>query len=156
LHERVSYLRQAGGGFGVEPAVTTTLPKAPLESDERRRLGRGVCAISDRCEVSERSGATDDDILMCRPRQRPDPDAGAGEPGPVEQLTRVALALWRDVGMTDDPVRGDGMAGDQIPAQPFHRSHLRLWEPAVSPVVAGVDDLDPERYGIEVAFALPT
>ena len=58
--------------------------------------------------------------------------------------------------MADHPMRRDRIAGDQVSAQMFDRSHLRVGEPMISPFVAGIDDFDPEGNGIEVAFALPT
>jgi hypothetical protein len=57
--------------------------------------------------------------------------------------------------MPDNPVRGDPMARDEIQAQPFYREHLRIRKRPISPFASGIDDLDADRDGIEIAFALP-
>ena len=87
---------------------------------------------------------------------RPDTDAGAGEPRPVEEFARVGLAVRRDIRMPDDAVRRDRVARDDLAAKVLDRCHLFCWKRAITPLVAGIDDLDPDRDGVKVPLARPT
>ncbi len=85
----------------------------------------------------------------------PQADAGGGEPPPVEQLAGVHLAGRRHVGVADDVARGDRVAADQIAAEVDGGRHLCRRERAVAELVAGIDQLDADRAGVDVGLAPP-
>src|SRR3984893_14499597 len=118
--------REPDDGFDVEPAVAAALSKAALKGHERGRLRLRSHAIPDGGEVVERLGGIDGETPRGWACGWPDPDAGAGEPGPVEQLAGIALALRRNIRMGDYPMRRDRIDGDQVSAQTVDRRHLRL------------------------------
>src|SRR5437868_15235922 len=57
--------------------------------------------------------------------------------------------------MTDNAARRDRMAAQEVTAQLLQRRHLFCGKSPVTPFVAGIDDLDPERDRVEVALTLP-
>jgi hypothetical protein len=58
--------------------------------------------------------------------------------------------------MTDDAVWRDREAREKRAGETLDRGHLFFRERTVTPLVAGVDDLDPDRNLVEVAAARPT
>src|SRR5438105_1799944 len=98
---------QPGAALGVEDAVPALGAEAPLKGGHH---GAGIGfadAVADPAEIGERPRAFEDaDAPAAQsgeagPRLGPEPDAGAGQARPVEQLARVALAVRCDVGMAD-------------------------------------------------------
>ena len=115
------HLGKPGHGFGIEQAVTAGGAKAALEGAKGRRWGLIGYAISDRGEVSDRPSLVD---RKTGPRQlgsRPNPDAGAGEPRPIEQLAGVCLAVGCYVRVPYNPVGRDRITRYQGPTQALYR-----------------------------------
>jgi hypothetical protein len=98
-----AHLRQAQSGLRVEPAVPALGPKAPLEGGDDRGLSSRGDAVAEGGEIGERTGALDNPnataakVAEVGRRLRPDPDTRAGKPAPVEKLTGVRLAVWRNI-----------------------------------------------------------
>jgi hypothetical protein len=55
----------------------------------------------------------------------------------------------------DDPVVGDGPAAADGVEQPDDGVDLHVRKGAVTPLMAGIDDLDADRDGVDVLLALP-
>src|SRR5579885_1100122 len=146
-------LGEAPRGRWIDAAIDQARPKPALERRDRRFLHRR--AIADRGEVGAGGGKIDRCARRAGRRLRPQPDPGPRQPRPVEQFAGVGLALRRDVGVADDPVGGDRMAGENVAAQLLDRRHLGLGKWAVAPFVAGIGDLDSDRHEIEIALAAP-
>ncbi len=83
------------------------------------------------------------------------PHALGREPGPGKDLARILLALGRDVGLGEHPLGRDGPARTEVARQRGHRRHLRLRVGRQAADMPGMDDLDAERAGVDVALALP-
>jgi hypothetical protein len=147
---------KTGGGLGVEAAVTAVRSKAALKRDQLCGLRGRPRAIADGAQILEYAAAVDFARRRRRACRRPDPDPGASEPRPIEQFPGIALAVRRNVRMPDDPVRRNRMTRDHLSTQPLHGRHLRFREWSISPFVTWIDDLDPDRHRVEIAFALPT
>src|SRR6185312_12694852 len=81
----------------------------------------------------------------------PGADAGFGETPPRKQFARVLLAVRRDVGMADHETRRNMPAGDDSARQFLDRGDLPVGKRAVAEFVAGIDDLDADGMGVDVA-----
>src|SRR4029077_10327041 len=153
---------EALSGFGIEPAVPTLRAKPALKGGNDRGLVGGTDAVADGREIGQGGGALDNADASAPAarktgrRLRPDPDAGASKAGPVKKLARIALTVGRNVRVADDAVRRDQVAAQDVTAQLFQRRHLFRGKRVITPFVAGIDDLDPERDSIEVALPFPT
>ena len=107
---------KALGGFGIEPTVPTLRAKPALKGGYDHGLVGGTNAVADGREIGQGGGALDnaDASAAAAGETRrclwPDPDPGAGEAGPVEQLAGIAFAIRRDIRVTDNAVRPDQIA----------------------------------------------
>src|SRR4051794_33329118 len=86
---------------------------------------------------------------------RPQADAGLGEALPGEELAGIGLALGRDIGVAEDALGRDRVAGQDGAAQRLEGGELRLGKRAIAVLVAGIDQLDADRAVIDVAGAGP-
>ena len=82
-------------------------------------------------------------------------DAAPPERLPRKGLARVALARRRDVGMGEYPLGRDRPARADVARERDRRLDLALGKGRRAAVMARIDDLDPDRGGVQVAFALP-
>jgi hypothetical protein len=88
-------------------------------------------------------------------RLRPQADAGAGQPSPVEQLARIDLARRRHVRVTQHAMGRDGMSAEDLRGQRLERLHLRLGKRPIAAGMAGIDQLDADRARVDVGGASP-
>src|SRR5271167_3093592 len=90
-----AHFGEAQSGLRVEPAVPACRTKSPLEGGNGRGLGACRDAIADGGQIGERTGKLDNpDAAAAAVGEvdrglRPDPNTGAREPGPVQELSRV-------------------------------------------------------------------
>ena len=70
-------------------------------------------------------------------------------------LARVFLAAGRDVGMAEDAPLGNVVAGADVVAERDDGRYLGVGIGRQTAVVAGVDDLDADGDGVDVALAGP-
>ena len=82
-------------------------------------------------------------------------DAALAERLPRKRLARVALARRGDVGMREYALGSDRPARADVARELDRRLDLALRKRRRAAVMAGIDDLDPDRGGVQVAFALP-
>src|SRR5262249_17306066 len=88
-------------------------------------------------------------------RLDPVANPGKGQHPPIEFLTRIDLARWRDIGMGQHALRPDRVAPADIEAEATHGRHLGGRKVGIPSAMAGVLNLDPDRHRVDVAFASP-
>ncbi len=74
---------------------------------------------------------------------------------PRELFARILLARRRDVRMRQHAMRRHVAAEHDAAAQRDHRGGLAQRKIRITPVMAAIDDLDPDRTGIDVFLAGP-
>ena len=98
-----THLAQTPRRLPVKPAVPAFGAEAALEGGHTGRFGPGSDAVAYGGEIGERAGLLDNpdapasSARVVGRRLRPDADARAGEPGPVEELAGVRLAVRRNI-----------------------------------------------------------
>ena len=90
-----------------------------------------------------------------RRRLAPMADAAARERVPGEFLAGIALALGCDVGMGENAFATNGAPRRDVAAQRDDGVDLPARKRRQRAVMAGIDDLDADRSGIEIALAAP-
>ena len=78
-----------------------------------------------------------------------------GQQTPVEQFPRILLPGGGDVGMANDIGGRDAVPRHNVLHQQQHRLHLRLGEGPVPELMPGIDDLDADAGGVDVADPAP-
>ena len=82
-------------------------------------------------------------------------DPGPPQPLPRKGFARVLLAGRRDVGMGEHALGRDSPAGADVARRGDRRRDLALRKGRRAAVMAGIDDLDPDRGRVEIALAFP-
>src|SRR5690625_4506272 len=136
----------------IQHPIHLRLPIAALEGAEDGREVFLQVAIAD---AAERGLGRLLVRLPRRHRPRPGSMAGRSQSRPVEELAGIFLTERRHVRMAHDSVARNAPAHAQHGQQFQQHRHLRLREGAVAPLVARVDQLDPDRAIVDAALALP-
>ena len=85
----------------------------------------------------------------------PEPDSLPGQCGPGKQFAGIVLAHGRDIAMAQHAPGGNGVAGENAACQFDQRRDLRFGKGAIAEFMAGIDQLDADGAGIDVARAGP-
>src|SRR5690606_18576600 len=83
------------------------------------------------------------------------PDVILGKKPPGKPFAGVYLAARRDIRVRQDTLGRNRVARNHAAAELDDRRNLPLRKVPVSKLVARIDDLDPDRTGIDVRFAAP-
>src|SRR5919201_1930453 len=117
-----SFAAQLNQSSAVRLAVSALRAKPALEGGDDHSLVGGTDAVADGCEIGQGGGALDNSDASAaatgktRRRPRPDPDAGAGQARPVKKFAGVAFAIGCDIRVTDNAVRRDQVAAQDVAA----------------------------------------
>jgi len=112
--------------------------------------------VADGREIGQGGGAFDNADASAAAARKPGAGCGRSrcrreQGGPLKKFGRIALYGRARYPSADDAVRGSGCgSGCHVHSSPAPISVPRETGD-VTPFVAGIDDLDPERDGIEVA-----
>jgi hypothetical protein len=93
--------------------------------------------------------------LRYRLRRDPVADSRFMKGLPREELARVDLAEWGDVGMGENVLRRDDVAEQDVAAEGDDPVDLPVGESPVAEFVARIDDLDADGARIDVGLAGP-
>src|SRR5262245_32629106 len=87
----------------------------------------------------------------------PDPqaDAGIGKRFPGKFFAGIALARRRNIGMSEDALGGNPMAGENATAECSHRRDLPFRKGGIAMIMPGIGDLDADRARVDVALPCP-